>query len=244
MNSGKSHIISQLQKEILSLQGFKSNRSEAETDMGLGIIQESFPNKVFPLGAVHELIGQGWEGISAATGFVAGITSKIMRKGGASIWISSGEPVFPVALKLYGIDPDKIIFIHSQKEKDIQWALEEALKCEGLAAVIAELRELSFVSSRRLQLAVEQSRVTGFILRRDPRNLQTTASVCRWKIDPLPSLLESNMPGIGFPRWNIELVKVRNGQPGSWQLEWRAENFHLLHSGITASLIEEERKTG
>ncbi len=244
MNSARSHIITQLQKEILSLQGFKSNPLETDIDMGLGPIQESFPNKVFPLGVIHEFIGNGMEGISAATGFMAGITSKIMRNGGVSIWISSGEPVFPVALKLYGIDPDKIIFIHSQKLKDIQWALEEALKCEGLATVIAELRELSFVASRRLQLAAEQSRVTGFILRRDPRFLQTTASVCQWKINSLPSVLEPNMPGVGFPRWNIELCKVRNGQPGNWQMEWRSEDFHLLQSGITASLVDEKRKTG
>ena len=36
------------------------------------------------------------------------------------------------------------------------WVIEEALKCEGLAAVIGEIKELSFTQSRRLQLAVEK----------------------------------------------------------------------------------------
>jgi len=41
--------------------------------------------------------------------------------------------------------------------------MEEALKCESLSAVIAETPEISFTVSRRLQLAVEQNRVTSFI---------------------------------------------------------------------------------
>lgn len=40
--------------------------------------------------------------------------------------------------------------------------MEEALKCGGLAAVVGEVQDISFTASRRLQLAVEQSGVTGF----------------------------------------------------------------------------------
>jgi len=244
MNSSKSHIIAHLQKEILSLQGLGSKPKGTQTDVGLGIIGESFPNQTFPLGVIHEFIANGLEGITAATGFVSGITSRIMRNGGVSVWINSGEPVYPIALKQYGIEPDKVIFIHLQQQKQIQWVLEESLKCEGLASVIAEMRDLSFVSSRRLQLAVEQSRVTGFILRRDPRHLQTTASVCRWEIDSLPSQLADQMPGVGFPRWKVSLTKVRNGKPGQWDIEWREEKFHILKEAFTVSILGEQRKTG
>ena len=76
------------------------------------------------------------------------------------------------------------------------------------------MRELNFTSSRRLQLAVEQSRVTGFIIREDPKQLGTTACISRWKINSLPSALPDKMPGLGFPRWQVELLKARNGKPG------------------------------
>jgi protein ImuA len=33
------------------------------------------------------------------------------------------------------------------------------------------------------------------------------------------------MPGLGFPRWQVELLKVRNGNPGSFILEWAGEKF-------------------
>ena len=28
------------------------------------------------------------------------------------------------------------------------------------------------------------------------------------------------MPGVGMPRWKVELLKVRNGVPGEWIVEW------------------------
>ncbi|MEJ7677101.1 MAG: hypothetical protein WKG06_04335 [Segetibacter sp.] len=164
-----------------------------------------------------------------------------MRKGGVSLWISSSRMIFPPALKSFGIEPDKIIFINVPKEKEILWAMEEALKCEWLAAVIAETQELSFTTSRRFQLAVEQSRVTGFIIRRNPRNL-ATACVTRWKITPLPTVVQDDMPGVGFPRWNVELLKVRNGIPGNWELEWAGRFRHV--SKLTSITKDQQRKAG
>ena len=143
----------------------------------------------------------------------------------------------------FHLEPDKVIFIEVQKIKDLQWVMEEALKCEGLAAVVGEMQELSFTASRRLQLAVEESHVTGFILRHNPSSLNTTACVTRWKITPLPSELADNMPGVGFPRWNVELLKVRNGKPGSWQIEFAAGRFrHISKIGVIQQ--QQQKKTG
>jgi protein ImuA len=48
------------------------------------------------------------------------------------------------------------------------------------------------------------------------------------------------LPGIGFPRWQVELLKVRSGKPGSWQLEWVNGKFQPIAS--TASLLNQEHK--
>ena len=243
ITSFKANIIAQLQKDILPLQGFKPVPNGTGVDIGLGPINIAFPNEIFPLGVVHEFICAVTEDVSASCGFISGILSSLMHSGGAGIWISSSQTVFPTALKSFGIDPHKIIFINLKKEKEIAWALEEALKCDGLAAVVGEVRELSFTVSRRLQLAVEQSRVTGFILRPNPRNLTTTACVTRWKITSIPSMLADDMPGVGFPRWNVELLKVRNGKPGTWQIEWVGGKFRHVYQ--FASMIEkQQKKTG
>ena len=244
MPTTKADIIAQLQKEILPLQGYKPVVGAGAIDFGLGPIRYAFPNHSFPLGAMHEFIYMQPEQASATSGFIAGILSSLMRRGGVSLWISSSRLLFPPALKAFDINPDKIIFIDLQREKDILWAMEEALKCESLSCVIGEIPELDFTISRRLQLVVEKSRVTGFIIRRNPRRLNTTASITRWMITSLPSLLPNDMPGVGFPRWNIELQKIRNGKPGTWQVEWSAGRFQPVHTHIATVPQQPIRKIG
>ena len=239
----KADIKHQLQQQIYPLQGLKHAPVANALNVGLGPIEAAFPNASFPIGAIHEFLSIGMPGAAATSGFIAGLLSALMQNNGASIWISASRLLFPPALKAFGLEPDRIIFVDVHNEKEALWSMEEALKCNGLAAVIGELPEISFTASRRLQLAVEQSRVTGFILRQDPRNLSTTACVSRWKITPLVSVPEDDMPGVGFPRWNVELLKIRNGKPGSWELEWAGDRFHICPS-IMAMPEELIQKTG
>jgi protein ImuA len=240
----KAHIIEQLKKDLLCLQGFRSTIASSTLDKALGPIAKAFPNASFPIGAVHEFLCAQAEDAATTSGFISAVLAALMQKGGVTLWISSGRTIFPPALKAFGIEPDRVVFIDLQKERDVLWSMEEALKCGGLAAVIGEMQEISFTASRRLQLAVEQSRVTGFIVRRHPRKLNTTACVSQWKIRPIPSEVEDNMPGVGFPRWNVELLKVRNGKPGVWDVEWAAGHFHHLSKKVIAMVHEPKRKTG
>ncbi|HRP57567.1 MAG TPA: Error-prone repair protein ImuA, partial [Agriterribacter sp.] len=92
----------------------------------------------------------------------------------------------------------------------------------------SELPDLDFTVSRRLQLAVEKSGVTGFVLRTRPRKLHPTACVCRWEINSLAGYHPDEMPGVGFPCWNIALQKIRGGRPGFWQMGWINGQFGEL----------------
>lgn len=239
MVTSKEDIIARLRRDLLPLEGFKAITGTNE-NVGLGEINYSFPNASFPIGAMHEFISSDTEGSTATAGFIAAVTGKLMKNGGASLWVGSSRTLFPPALKFFGIDPEKIIFIDLQREKDVMWAMEEALKCDGLVAVVGEIQELNFTVSRRFQLAVEQSRVTGFILRHNPRSLNITACVTRWKITHLPTALADEMPGVGFSRWNVELLKVRNGKPGLWKIELIGKRFR--HIPIIAAVSQEEQK--
>jgi protein ImuA len=69
--------------------------------------------------------------------------------------------------------------------------------------------------------------------------------VARWKIIPLASKLEEGMPGIGFPRWRVDLLRVRNGNPGSWNIEWSNEGFiPVTETPVSQVLPEQWRKIG
>jgi protein ImuA len=238
IRENRADIIERLQADIVRLEGFRPSDSSA-VDFGLGPIRDAFPNASFPLGAVHEFLSPRLEDAAATTGFIAGLLAPLMESGGTSLWISSSANLFPPALKKFGVQPDRIIFLDLRSEKDILWAIEESLKCSVLSAVVGEISEISFIASRRLQLAVEQSRVTGFILRRKVRNLNTTACISRWKISPLPSALIDNLPGIGFPQWRVELLRMRNGKAGVWNIKWMNRMFYPL---VMPPSIQEEQQ--
>lgn len=240
----KKEIIHQLQKEILLLQSFKPPELQKAETFGLGTIETAFPNGIFPTGTIHEFLNEVPEHQAACGGFIASLLKVLMQQGNC-IWIGTSRKLFPPALKAFGVDPERIIFVDLQREKDMLWATEEALKCEGLVAVVAEISDLSFTTSRRLQLAVEKSKVTGFILRNNPHQISATACAARWKITSLPSKSEDHMPGVGFPRWTVELLKVRNGNPGIWTMEWVIDAFaEVRETQAAIVLLNQKRKVG
>ena len=229
----KNGMFDRLQEDILALQGFRTPVGARKIDFGLGVMDASFPNHSFPTGAVHEFISNDPESAAATTGFMAGLLGKLMGEYGICLWIGIRPIVFAAALKVFGVEPHRVIFIDLSKEKDVIWAVEEALKCESLAAVVGEVREITFTESRRLQLAVEQSRVTGFLHRNNPRVVSTLACVSRWQVTPMASQLEENMPGVGHPCWHVQLQKIRNGEPGEWEIQWAAGRFEHLRKEVT-----------
>ena len=144
MHESKADIILRLQKELLQLQGHKNSLYDAMPSLDLGPMKKAFPNAVFPSGALHEFICSGMEDVAVTNGFVAVLLAALMHNNAAVIWIGKNRNVFPPALVAFGIAAEKIIFIDLQKEKDILWATEEALKCDGITAVIAEIQEYYF----------------------------------------------------------------------------------------------------
>jgi len=239
----KKDIFQQLQKQVLELQGH-SARAYARTVSGLGSMEAAFPDKVFPVSAVHEFISHTHEDATATNGFMAAIAGKLLQETGVSVWISTRGNIFPPALTAFGIDPERVIFVELRSDKQALWAMEEALKCTALSAVICELRELTFTQSRRLQLAVEQSHVTGFIHRYKPRSENTVACTTRWYIRPSPTAVDDDITGVGFPCWHVELQKVKNGKPGQWQLQWSADGFRDLAQAAGEVITLPIRKTG
>lgn len=240
----KADNIRQLQSQILAMQGLSGPSTAKPVSTGLGSLEMAFPNQTFPTGAVHEFTSTAPVDGAATNGFMAGLLGCLMQTRGICLWVSTKRSLYPPALKAFGIAPERIIFIDLKKDKEALWAIEEGLKCKSLAAVVGELTSLDFTASRRLQLAVEHSRVTGFIHRLQPKSENTVACVSRWKITPLASWQQDEAPGLGFPRWNVELLKVRNGKPGTWQVEWTTTGFREVPRFAPAVSQTNLRKTG
>jgi protein ImuA len=230
-------VLNSLKQSILKLEGYKSSFGNA---WNVKPFQYAFPNKTFPIGAIHEITCTSPEDNACSIGFITALLSTALEH--TCLWITQHINVFPPALKLFGLEPDKFIFIKTSSNKETLWTIEEALKCEQLTAVVGEIKNIDFTASRRLQLAVEESNVNGFIIRNNPIN--TIASIARWKITSLPSESLHGLPGVAFPRWNVELLKVRNGKPQSWQVEWSNNKLKSIAQDACSISSEKLHKVG
>lgn len=238
----KRELVQMFQAKINAMQSLGRVSSEAVADTFFPF-SEAFPNQTFPVGALHEF--SSYEAVSAAStgGFIASITGKLIKNNGICVWVSREKKLFPAGLKQFGLSPDRIIFITTSNQKEMLWIIEEALKCESLTAVIGEIKQLTFTESRKLQLAVERSGVTGFIHRFMPSGENAVACTARWKITPLQSKIDHDLPGVGHPYWDIQLLKVKNGKPDSWQIGWQHGQFQTL-TEENLSLSINERHAG
>jgi protein ImuA len=225
MPENKHDIIRRLRKDILPLQGYKPPAGGPQLEVGLGRIERAFPHGVFPTSVIHDFISQDEEDLAATSGFIAGIIGRLTERGGIAVWIGPSGSTFASGLAHYGLDPGRVIFVASVTLKKALWVMEESLRCDRFIAVVGEIGELNFIQSRRLQLVVEQSGVTGFLIRYRPRQKGPVASVAQWRVTAVPTQSQGDRPGRGFPRWLVDVLKIRNRRPISCEIEWTGERF-------------------
>jgi protein ImuA len=138
-------------------------------------------------------------------------------RGGQVLWCVTRQDLFAPAIAQAGLLPDRVIYVDAGDEPSVLACFEEALRHGGLGAVVAEVATLSMTASRRLQLAAEGSGAIGIAIRRWRRQTEAaafghpTAAVTRWRVSALPST-PLPVPGVGRPRWRLELIRCRAGE--------------------------------
>lgn len=244
LSAVNNEILKRLRAEIFNGHDTGKIPRSAGINTGFRPLEAAFPGNRFPTGAIHEFLSGNSQDAAATSGFISALLGRLMQAGGQTLWISTDRRLFPPGLVFFGLNPGDMVFVDVARQKEALWTVEEALKCASVSAVVGEFRDLDFNQSRRLQLAVERSRVTGFIHRLAPRSENTVACLTRWKISHLHSLTTDDLPGVGMPCWQVNLLKVRNGRPGSWQLEWTGQGFRPVPAIVSKDNEILKRKTG
>ncbi len=211
----RAALLAGLRARIRGLEGLGGEGARV-LPFGLPDLDSAFPAGGLPLGCLHEVAG---EEPGAGTAFAAHLLARLASESAPAVWIVRGRDLHAAGLAAYGLTPDRLIAVRAARDADALWAMEEALRCKRLSAVLGEVAGLDLTASRRLQLAAESSGVTGVLLQNAARRSAASAAVTRWRIAPAPSQPEE--PGVGDPRWRAELERCRGGRPGAWLLEWR-----------------------
>jgi protein ImuA len=200
-------------------------------------IDSRLPGGGLALGALHEVAGGGngaLDGAAAAL-FAAGV---LARTHGPVLWCVSRD-LFAPALSQAGLHPDRVLCIDTRSDKEVLACMEEGLRHGGLAGVVGEISRLAMTPSRRLQLAAETSGTIAIAIRRWRRPAeatdfgQPTASTTRWRVSALPAS-PLPVPGVGRPRWLVELIRAKAGECAEFEVEQCDETGRIA---IPAKLV-------
>jgi len=233
----------------------------AAVPTGLPAVDALLPDGGLLTGALHEVeagaapSGRVAAHDGAALGFAAHLLGRFAaRTPGTLLWCRRPSGVFdapPYAPALAAwFDPARLLVVTARRDEDVFWAMEEGLRCPGIAAVLGETRAAGATAGRRLSLAAEKSGVPALLLRSQPAPPQSVC-VTRWRIASAPSRSTPGLHDIGAARWRLELRRNRFGAPSiadipSWLVEWNDETHCLavvpeaLH-GSPGPLFEERR---
>jgi protein ImuA len=189
-------------------------------------IDACLPGGGLPLGAWHELVGEGLDSETAAApaAFAALAASPLARRGEA-VWVLRRDDLHAPGLEGLGFPSQRLIQVAARDEAEVLAVMEDALSTAGVACVFGEVEGVDLVAGRRLQLACERRGGLGFVIRRKPfggapRGAAVgAAAASRWLVAAAPSAPAPGEFGLGPPRWRVSLERCRGGRTGAWLLE-------------------------
>jgi protein ImuA len=221
-----------LRQAIRKLEGFSTEGGEGlAAALGIPSIDAALGGGL-ACGALHEIAAAREIEIAAATGFALALAGRAGVVAPQILWLTedmalaeNGVPYGP-GLDAMGLAPERLITVAAAHERDMLWAMEEALRCHAIAAVIGETRSrrIDAVATRRLSLAAAGSGALAVLLRATPGE-EHSAAATRWIVGAAPGA--SGLHGLGPPRVAVRLVRNRHGHLGSWTLEWNSACYIL-----------------
>jgi len=216
-------MIEQLRQRLLTVQ--RMPRIEAgPTAFPLGIpVIDTVLGGGLLRGVLHEIAASREAHLAAATGFALGLAA-LSAPSPRLFWIAEdmalaeSGTLHGAGFDAFGLAPERLVTVSVAHRRDLLWAMEEALRCRAVDAVIGEMRigRIDSVMVRRLSLAATENGTFALLLRAAPPSDASTAA-SRWIVSTAPSVLTH---GPGAPRFAAQLIRNRRGPAGSWILEW------------------------
>jgi hypothetical protein len=160
------------------------------------------------------LPGGGWQSgtivelMPAATGIgelrlVIPALARLTRQERHVALIAPPYVPFAPALAQQGVRLDRLLIIHASAADDILWASEQVLRCKSFAAVLAWPATIRDRETRRLQLAAEAGRSTGFVYRPIAAARESSPAALRMKLAKAPD-----------GELQIDIIKCRGARRG------------------------------
>lgn len=186
LHNTRQRTIAELRSRIRAWERGASGNAQAACSMGCGALDALLPSQGVRSGSLVEWLGEGGASGAGTVSLIAGC--RVCPPGRPLVLIDVRHDLFPLSLALLGFDLSRLVLIRPASEREALWACEEALRCEAVGVVWANIERITSTSFRRLQLAAKGSSGIGFLVRSAKALHQPSWAEIRLKIQPRPSL--------------------------------------------------------
>jgi protein ImuA len=131
---------------------------------------------------------------------------------------------------------ERLVILRVARQREALWAMEEALKCRAVSAVVAEIEESDLTATRRLALAAGEGGGLGLILRNTLSPGTPSTAATRWEVASAPSERDG-FGGLGPMNFALSLVKNRRGRTGQWRLSWNHHERAFNERAVVAAAL-------
>ncbi len=160
---------------------------------GLAAIDQLLPESGYSRGTLIEWLVPGSTGQTAGYGaelLALQLAQRAMQRGGSLVVVDPAEEFYPLAARQLGIPLDHVVILRGNKLDDLYWSIDQALRCEAVAAVWCAataampqfLVDLDERWHRRFQLSAEAGKSLGLFLRPDRVARQPSWSDIQWRV--------------------------------------------------------------
>ena len=147
---------------------------------GYAELDRELPGGGWPKGALTELL-HPTQGIGELR-LLAPALSRLARAGDAIVLVAPPQLPYAPAFAAFGIDPARLFAVAALQGKDRWWAAEQALRGEGVAALLFWPGECHEKRLRRLQLAAQDSAALAFVFAAAAGALESSPSPLRLRL--------------------------------------------------------------
>jgi protein ImuA len=196
-----------------------------------------------PGAALHEVSATPLH-LGAAAGFALALATLAQERTRETLWIATDfgnletGMLYGPGLDQFGLATERLLIARVARPVDALFAMEEALKCRALSAVIAELGDApDLTATRRLALAAKDHGGLGLILRHTMSDAPSAART-RWQVAAAPSVPDE-FGGLGRTAFSLELTRNRRGPCGTWTLTW--DHHERVFAALSLGVAEADR---
>lgn len=215
-NDFRAQLVAELAQQVRRIErsrsrqrGERARTASAETLLSTGIepLDHCLPEGGLRRGALVEWLAEGAGSGVATLALLAAVAAS--KGGGAVAVIDGGREFYPPAAAALGIALDRVLLVRPESPADALWALEQSLRCPGVAASLAWLDRIDGRLFRRLHLAAEAGGGIGVFIRPAGVRRQPSWAEVRLLVQPLPATSSAAR------RTRIELLHGRGGINGT-----------------------------